>query len=255
MRQRRICEYLGLKCTHLRSFLCLPPAIRLQIYAQAGLVEDIDIDLNLQPGTDSWPWPITDDFHFTFNLLLTCRTIYNEASSVVYSTNRFFIRYRDSQSLQALRNLTPSSLSSLSYLTVHLNITSCAITEPCSNVQPASPRAHHRYDKPLRSSSHRSRKTLCEWQSTARYVIAHVQPFSFQLHLVCDVEDLEAATLAIEPLSSTQTLLNCALRLCRQPDPLIQDLARKTATRAMGRCLDHLESPFRFLALPRELRC
>ena len=255
MRQSRICEHLGLKCTHLRSFLCLPPAIRLRIYSLAGLVEDIDIDLNQRPGTDSWPWPFTDDFHFTFNLLLTCRTIYTEASFIVYNTNRFFIRYRDSQSLQALRNLTPNSLSSLSYLTVHLNITSCSIGEPCSNVQPAKARARHRYDKTLQSSSRSSQKTLREWQSTARYVIAHVQPFNFRLHLVCDVEDLEAAELAVEPLSSTQTLLDCALRLCRQPDPLIQELARKTATRAMGRCLDQIESPFRFLALPPELRC
>ena len=115
MRQSRICEHLGLKCTHLRSFLCLPPAIRFQIYSLAGLVEDIDIDLNQPPGTDSWPWPSIDDFHFTFNLLLTCRTIYTEASFIAYNTNRFFIRYRDSQSLQALRNLTPkfSLVSSL----------------------------------------------------------------------------------------------------------------------------------------------
>ena len=84
--------------------------------------------------------------------------------------------------------------------------------------------------------------------------MAHVQPFNLQLHLVCDVEDLEAAALAIEPLSGTQTLLNCALRLCRQPDPLLQDLAQKTATRAMGRYLDQREYPFRFSALPPELR-
>ena len=255
MRQRRICEYLGLKCTHLRSFLCLPPAIRLQIYSLAGLVEDDDIDLNQRPGADVWPWPFADDFHFTFNLLLTCRTIYTEASSIVYTTNRFFIRYRDSQNLQALRNLTPSSLSSLAYLTVHLNITSCAISESCSNVQPATVRTRYRYDKPLRFSSRQSQTTLREWQSTARYVIAHVQPFNFQLHLVCDVENLEAAALAIEPLSGTQELLNCAIRLCQQPDPLIQDLARRAATRAMGRCLDQLDSPFPFLTLPPELRC
>ena len=257
MRQQRICEHLGLKCTHLRSFLCLPPAVRLQIYHQAGLVENINIDLNQRPGTDAWPWPCADDFHFTFNLLLTCRTIYTEASSIVYKSNRFFIRYRDSQNLQALRNLTPNSLSSLAYLTVHLNIASCAISEPCVNFNFPTPevRARHRYDKPLRSSSRSSQAKILEWQSTARYVIAHVQPFNLQIHLVCDVEDLEAAALAMKPLSSTQTLLNCALRLCRQPDPLILDLARKTATRAMGRCLDQIESPFRFMDLPTELRC
>ena len=83
----------------------------------------------------------------------------------------------------------------------------------------------------------------------------YIQPFNLQLHLVYDIEDLEAAALAIEPLSDTQTLLNYALRLCRQSNPLIQGLARRTATRAMGCCLDQPESPSRFLALPLELRC
>ena len=255
MRQQRICGYLGLKCTHLRSFLCLPPAIRLQIYHQAGLVEDTDIDLNRRPGTQFWPWDCAKDFHFTFNLLLTCRTIYTEASSIVYQTNRFFIRYRDSQNLQALRKLTPNSLSSLAYLTVHLNIASCAIGESCFDFLTPEALARHRYDKPLRSSSRPSQEKILEWQSTARYVIAHVRPFNLQIHLVCDVEDLETAALVMEPLSSTQTLLNCALRLCQQPDPLLHDLARKTATRAMGRCLDQIESSFRFMDLPTELRC
>ena len=252
MRQPRICEHLGLKCSHLRSFLCLPPAVPLEIYDQAGLVKDFDIDLNQRPGTLTW----ADDgyFDFTFNILLTCRTIYAEVSATVYSTNRFFIRYRDSHSLQMLQNLTPISLSALAYLTVHLNVTSCELGESCCNNQSGEARRRHRHDKRLQSSSRRSQATLREWQSTARYVMAHVQPFNLQLHLVCDVEDLEGAALAIEPLSGTQTLLNCALRLSRQPDPLLQDLARQTATRAMGRCLDQPESPFRFLALPPELR-
>ncbi len=252
MHQRRICEYLGLACTHLRSFLCLPPAIRHRIYREAGLVHDTEIDLTRRPDTDSGPF--TGELNFSHGLLLTCRTIYAESSVVIYSTNRFFIRYRDSRSLQALRNLTPHSLSALVYLVVHLNVTSCEIGEPCCKAHPRYRRNCTHHDKSLVASSRSAQAILREWQSTAGYILTHLNPSNLQLHFVCDVEDRELALQAVEPLLNTRTLANCAIRLGRQPNPLLQDLARKTAIQAMGHPSDHRESPFRFLDLPEELR-
>ena len=252
MHQRRICEYLGLACTHLRSFLCLPPAIRHRIYREAGLVRESEIDLTPQPDTDSGP--ITAELSFSHSLLLTCRTIYAESSIVLYSTNRFFIRYRDSQSLRALRNLTPHSLSALVHLVVHLNVTSCEIGEPCCKAHPGYRRNYDQHDKPLVASSRSARAILCEWQSTAAYIMTHINSSKLQLHFICDVEDLELALQAVEPLLNTRTLANCAIRLGRQPNPLLQHLACKTAIQAMGHPSHHTESPFRFLDLPKELR-
>lgn len=252
MSQRRICEYLGLSCTHHRSLLCLSPAVRHRIYCAAGLITDSDIDLDRRANADSWP--PSADFELSYNLLLSCRTVYAEASSILYSTNRFFIRYRYSRSLRALRNLTAGSLSYLTHLTVHLNVTSCEIGEPCCMVYPGESRSCREHDKPLRTSSRQHRAILSEWQSTATHARAHIAPSSLRLHFLCDVEDLEAAVRAVEPLLSIPTLLDCNIRLSRHPDPPLQDLARKTATRATGYRADESCSSFPFLDLPQELR-
>ena len=256
MRQRRICEYLGLACTHMRSILCLSPTIRHRIYLEAGLVNDSDIDLNRWREIDVRD--LTDDMRFSYNLLLTCRTIHAEASLILYSTNRFFVRYKDSRGLRLLRNLTQDALSSLAHLTVHLNATSCEMGEPCCKLYPRkSPRKFRscrQHDKPLVSPSRLTRAIVREWQSTASHILAYIKPFTLQLRLVCDVEGLETAMQVVEPLLSTRTLASCAIRLGRQPDHPMQDLAYNTAIQAIGHPLDRLESPFRFFDLPQELR-
>lgn len=135
MRQRRICEYLGVDCPHTLSFLALPPAIRQRIYGEAGLAIDADIDLNRRLHDASF-WPFLDDLQLSYHLLLVCRIIYTEVSSIIYSTKRFFIRYRDSGNLQPLRNLRAPALSLLTHLEVHLNVTLCEVDQPCCKTYP-----------------------------------------------------------------------------------------------------------------------
>ena len=172
---------------------------------------------------------------------------------ILYSTNRFFIRYKGSRSLRLLRNLTQDALSSLVHLRVHLNATSCEMGEPCCTIYPGRSRSRQQ-DKPLVSSSRLAQAIIREWRNTVSHIIAHVKSSTLQLHLVCDVEDLETATRVVEPLLSTRTLASCAIRLGRQPDRRIQDLAYKTTIQAVGYPSDPSESPFRFLDLPQELR-
>ena len=50
------------------------------------------------------------------------------------------------------------------------------------------------------------------------------------------------------------TLASCAIRLGRTPDPLIRQLTRTTAMRAMAHPSYQPESPFRIMDLPGELR-
>ena len=255
MRQRRICEYLGLPCTHLRSFLCLPSSLRHRIYCEAGLIKDEEVNLNrhrLPDIADSWP--SSDDFHISYSLLLTCRTIYAEVSSIIYSTSRFFIRYRDSRNLQPLLNLRVPTLSSLTHLTVHLNVTSCEIDQPCWRVYHEIQNCRHKHDKPFKTSSRQHQAILSEWQSAASYITAHIESSRLKLYFLCDVVDLEAARRAVEPFLSSPTLRDCSIRLGQQPDSTLQDMARQTATRAVGYHFIQPMSPFRFLDLPQELR-
>lgn len=250
--QRRTCECLGLTCTRPRTIFCLPQAIRLRIYYEAGLITESDINLNGQPAGHTWPSAV--ECASTFSLLLSCHTIYAEASSVIYSTNRFFIRYRDSRSLQPLRNLTPHSLSLLTHLTVHLNVSSCEKGDPCCKAVPARPKTCDNHDKPLRLSPSSRHRVLSEWRSAVESIKAYLKPGRLHLHLVCDVVDIAMARQAALPVLRIPPLASCAIRLSREPDLLLWQLAHTTATRAMGHPASQLKSPFRFLDLPGELR-
>lgn len=59
-------------------------------------------------------------------LLLSCRLIYNEVATLVYSHNRFTIRYHatDPDPLRPLRSLATTAIAALTHLTIVLNIAS-----------------------------------------------------------------------------------------------------------------------------------
>lgn len=245
MHKQRNCEWPGLSRTHSTSLLCLPAAVRLQIYVHVGLCSNVTINLTRQRPRYSWS---------IFKLLLTCRTIYLEVSSTLYSTNRIFVRFRDFNSLQALRNLSPNVLSSLTGLTVHLNVTSCDQDEPCHDACPGAAGSGETYDKPLQATSRSDQNVLSEWRRVASHVLAHIKPSRLRMGLVCDVEDHIMAMQVVEPLRRAPVLADCAIRLGRRPDPFLRNLARVTAIRAMGVYCKQDESPFRFLDLPYALR-
>jgi hypothetical protein len=279
--ERRICEYPESACSHVpcihpRSFLCLPQSLRRRIYYEAGLYQERVISfsrppkpppppprqqticiggqmIQICPMTATWKFPnSTTSVTITYNLLFTCRTIYAEASSILYSASKFFIQYSDSQSLRALRNLTPHALSCLTHLTVHLNVASCGRWRCCIFHPGLQCRCQH--DQPLAASSSQHQGILSEWQSTASYVTAHIKPSRLQLHFICDVEDLETGMCAVEPFLTMPLLADCSIRLSHKSNRALLDLARKMATRAVGNCLDEPTSAFRFLDLPLELR-
>ena len=171
---------------------------------------------------------------------------------VLYSTNTFFIRRRDAGNLDALQNLSPDALSSLTHLKVHLNTASCIAWSTCCDASARNMKNCEKHDKSLRVSSPRGQAILHEWQRTANRLMSHIMPSNLQLHFICDVEDLGTAAEVVKPLLSIKSLANCAVRLGRYPDPHLQNLAYQTAVRAMGH---PEETPvFRFLDLPWELR-
>ena len=258
MHQQRICEYLGLKCTHRKctnsvSILSLPPDLRLQIYQEADIICDTDIDLGRLPGTLSYAFATS--FGATYALLQTNRTIYTELSSYISSTNRFFIHYRTRRSLQQLRNLSPTTLASLRHLTIHLTVTSCEAGHLCCKAYPGRQTSCDEHDRALSVSTERHQTILNEWVLTAAYIFRYISFGTLQFHLVCDVSTPNIGQRVLAPLSTVRPLASCAIRLASKPDPVLQELARETALRAMGR--DHAAIPtvpFRFLALPPELQ-
>lgn len=74
-----------------------------------------------------------ESFVTTYRLLLTCRTIYEDVSPMVYANNHFFIGFGDHRNLEGIRSLRPASLNALTLLTIHLNVASCGLGRPCKN--------------------------------------------------------------------------------------------------------------------------
>ena len=114
-------------------FLRLPSLIRHQIYAEANILGSKSrfkfINLNHRGAPDrNHDRP---SFLVTWNLLLTCRTLYGEVSSRIYADNYFFIRYNERRNLESLRSLLPTSMRAIRHLSIHLNVASCGISNGC----------------------------------------------------------------------------------------------------------------------------
>lgn len=122
----------------LPGILRLSPAIRHRIYMQVGVgrwdnfgstthkVYNLGDQYEFQsPITNFFERP-QRGFH---GLLVSCRTIYTEASALLYSSHWFVFRYQAAQSLAPLRSLSPASIASLTNLRVVLNQHSCHAIE------------------------------------------------------------------------------------------------------------------------------
>lgn len=271
--------------------LRLTPAVRRRIYLDAWLHvlvrhpswtdENIFAVLNLNGGNYE-PSPFKCNPEYTlgiYGLLVCCRTIYAEVSALLYSSNRFVIRYWDKQSLSPLRALTPSSLSSLTHLKVVLNQVSCHFRDfnydedhrgvCCVDRDVSFPELHilrpELHDAPLDLHEAKSKALLDEWKSAAEHISRHVSTGRLELCLVCDMcpDDLEGAAKVLEPLSLFSELRNCHIRLSRYPSPQLQRMAHDMSLNSRGLLPpDELEGTSqtkpcigsRLLALPRELR-
>jgi hypothetical protein len=220
------------------------------------------------------------DFENFYNLLFVCRLVYSEASSILYSTNRFFIRYNNAESVRArdmhsrarwpnkiipdsslglggLKALTASSLGHLSHLTVHLNISYCLHGESCDRFRLQRDDDYHRLriDPPLRKPS---REVISEWQTAAHHLKSSISPSRLRLYFVCDSDGSETAAQLVQPFRNLPTLVDCRIRLARHYDPHLSEIAKEAAMRSMGYLAPSgyatSTSSFRFFDLPHEIR-
>lgn len=244
----------------IAPILCLHSSLRHRIYLHTEILvrypDGKHAILNLNGG-NSEPsyYAYKPEYKLGFHgLLVCCRTIYAEASALLYSSNRFIIRYWEKQSLSPLRKLTPSSLSSLTHLKIVLNQSSCHHRNPswfedCDRVcddkrgpKKDSDRENESkavlgsglHDAPLDIRESGAKALLAEWHSVVEHFSRHSSPQNLELCVVCDVrqDDLESAREAVEPISLFPELRNCHIRLSRNPTPQLQRMAHDAALKA-----------------------
>ncbi|KAB8230880.1 uncharacterized protein BDW43DRAFT_313680 [Aspergillus alliaceus] len=229
--------------------LRLPPALRNRIY----LDTDIPHRTCFNPELVAQSALIIEERRTMRSLLLTCRTVHHEVSSIVYGTNRLYLSYQQSDSFQFLFNLTPRSLQHITDLTVFLSVFPPDDDEHCHEISGCW---HGPFPSiwNLESGDQQGRAALTEWEAVVEHVAPHIKPLTLRLNFICDVGDVETARAAIRPLYNLPVLSDCNIRLSSDPDARLQKVARDTVFEMTGR---HVPSPscaFRFMDLPVELR-
>lgn len=127
---------------HVPGILRLSPAIRHRIYLEIpmGRWEQYDninhhvYNLGDQyevraPNTGFQLMSEERPRRFFHGLLVSCRTIYTEASALLYSSHWFHFRHKAAHSFAPLRALRPASIASLANLSVILNECSCHVID------------------------------------------------------------------------------------------------------------------------------
>ncbi|KAH6846955.1 hypothetical protein B0I37DRAFT_373964 [Chaetomium sp. MPI-CAGE-AT-0009] len=256
--------------SHLPGILRLNPEFRHRIYLDVGLGQTpchewtypevyhlgrpSQLD-EVDPRTEEDPGP--EAFH---GLLLSCRTIYLEASALLYSENWFIIHYQPRRSLSSLRALTPHALASLTNLKIVLNQAAChapnsgdwgdgACCERVWSYKPGQDKSKeadpkllhgclnaHDHDSALDGSSKLAEEVLAEWQTTAAYLAPHLRPGKLELFLVCDVghREVDLARRVLDGLHILPRLKDCHVRLCETRNSQLQHLVQDAVLQARG---------------------
>ncbi|KAH6617350.1 hypothetical protein F5144DRAFT_606853 [Chaetomium tenue] len=251
--------------TSAPPLLRLPLAIRHQIYRRLSLASWSGHPYNFELdgprpqvfwNTWSWEQHSTSDFH---GLLLSCRHLHTETAVLLYSANRFVLRYTNPGSLQPLFALSRTALTSLAALKVVLNQSSChhpvqkydhedcclyksgwTLSAVISTCEERYHSCHHQL--PLLSPvpegdgdlSDTVQALLTEWHAAANHLSPYLTPERLELSLVCDIDPrhekaVDLAKSALKPLRLFPLLRSCHIRFCKTPDSRLRQLAQDAA--------------------------
>ncbi|KAF4624472.1 hypothetical protein G7Y89_g13698 [Cudoniella acicularis] len=197
-------------------FLDLAPSLRRRIYEHAGLVVNNDLDLVLHSELEGkQPGSASPNLSSSRALMLVCHAVHEETSLLLYSTNRFVIRFQQAGDLRALRNLRPQLIGTFTCLTVQLNVGKVADPQWIHSSNCPS------FDDELLSVHNPAAQLLlAEWGTTADYLSRCITPHALDFGLVCDVDDLETAQRVVEPLFTFPKLAACHIRLHHSRSPM-----------------------------------
>ncbi len=242
--------------------LGLPPHIRHRIYLRVGVARFdgypytyyLDGRKPYRGGRSDFDSPPGRNFA---GLLLSCRALYAETAALLYSANRFVIFYSHHGSLNPLRALSPTALSSLTSLKIVLNQSSCHSPIDSNNYPPpcccgeggcandsycTSKFRCHDHNRPLLdptlvSAEVATQPMLSEWHETATYLSSLVGIGRLDLSLVCDIDPqhpsaLSVGRLAVAPLALFPQLKNCHIRLAKKWNRPLQQLAEQAVLQA-----------------------
>ncbi|ETS75770.1 hypothetical protein PFICI_12714 [Pestalotiopsis fici W106-1] len=230
------------------SLLDLPEEARHKIYMAAGLVSGETIKLEPKGGNALTRRPPLASLRFTYNVLQTCKTVYEEVKTLICAHNTLVVGHEHVESgLEFLRRLSPQQCSVLTHVFVQLHFE-------------ASEGSCARYDalehRPLSMVMSLNSARLSLWQATARHILTNATPQTLALSLICETGVGHTTTAVLQPLNENPGVLRvCELQLGQQrQDKAISAIACETAARARGLSPGLRERPFPLFDLPVEVR-
>ena len=265
-------------------FLSLPPDIRQRIYEAAGFGCGKFIHLN-------WWWasekildlttiyrryiPGSQEDPIASGLLRTCRTVYEEVHTMLYSKNTFGVTLDAPGGLDVLESLSDAALGEMGALAVNLRF--CICHGACAGKrlplradapwfwQQDDPdvREHHQnsWCAERMSRSKIAKATMRRWRRICARLAANVRPFHLSLYLVANVIDLAAAEKITKPLLSLPPLKDAGISFQTDYASLhlsfyheAQRLRRHARSTVLFLKRRSPDKPFRFLDLPLELQ-
>ena len=189
------------------------------------------------------------------SLFRVCRLIHDESMPVFYEKNKFKLLGRCPADLRLFLRLAPRAVASLTSLLIRLNCYPCVLGHDDMDTKGqclfCGSREYYS-DQLLTDAEPMDRKMLDQWRRVCSYLAQSIQPGRLSLTLICDTEYEAAAKAVVEPLLTLPRLKKCTIRLGRQRNSALEDIARQACSQAMGHSTQTI--PFRFFDLPRELR-
>ncbi|KAI6085666.1 hypothetical protein F4821DRAFT_240264 [Hypoxylon rubiginosum] len=221
----------------MRTFLDIPAGVRERIFLDAGLISGANIQLrSRRPLFTSLS---TNQFEITYNLLLTCKAIYDQVKSILFAGNGIIVWHQNIEAgLKILQSLSHEQCRSLRDLYVQLYVEE-ALYE----------------DDDTHSSTTLGRKQIAAWRTTARHILSRIEPGTLTMHLICDTGDSQVTRAVCQPLLEFPgKLKDCQLRIAPKRKQRLSTLAEDMVARIQGSDAGGGNKPFRFLDLPIEIR-
>lgn len=221
------------------DFLDLPRKLQPRIFHEAGLpgvpgyhpIWGVNPNTGIQRsvhGEESCKWVL--------NLLLVFKAISREVQEIFYSNNKFTIQESAPGKLQPLYALSGLSLD-MENLTIHLRVCRCRVNfghgVSCINAQTECGKSHKQHIQPLDFARQEDSDIVMRWAALAGRLAKSAGPWP-SLTVLCDTADVQTAKRIVNPLYRLPKLNEFGIRLARNHNQDLQDVANTTLYRITG---------------------
>lgn len=190
-----------------------------------------------------WCYPLSNQ------LFYVSRAVSRDARSMFYSKNRFRIADRDTNGLLALRNLGPTALESLRWISIRLDTKECR-GSPCHDATAKTMYWASQKD----ATDSRKLQMISEWTECCARLSSYIKPYQLELEVICGAYDMLTAERFLLPLLSWPILKNCSIRLGPFNDTPLQMLTERIVMQTTQYEQDTENTVFPFLDLPVEIQ-